>query len=135
MWCLLYSQMESSKIPFPICRHVKGIVLVALADGTLAIFHRGVGESLWIYNMCADLLLCKSIFKQIDLFYFKEIFHRRKNKGLNWILTMYDMSKYVSAWLEAYTNHIPQWKFVYHTEQIVVMVLLNNVQWKHLFVF
>lgn len=48
---------------------------------------------------------------------------------------MYDMSKYVSAWLEAYTNHIPQWKFVYHTEQIVVMVLLNNVQWKHLFVF
>jgi len=25
-------------------RHVKGIVLVALADGTLAIFHRGVGK-------------------------------------------------------------------------------------------
>lgn len=26
-------------------RHVKGRVLVALADGTLAIFHRGIGES------------------------------------------------------------------------------------------
>lgn len=26
-------------------RHVKGRVLVALADGTLAIFHRGVGKS------------------------------------------------------------------------------------------
>lgn len=25
-------------------RHVKGRVLVALADGTLAIFHRGAGE-------------------------------------------------------------------------------------------
>lgn len=27
------------------CRHVKGRVLVALADGTLAIFHRGEGEA------------------------------------------------------------------------------------------
>lgn len=26
-------------------RHVKGRVLVALADGTLAIFHRGEGKS------------------------------------------------------------------------------------------
>lgn len=76
--------MESSKIPIPVCRHVKGIVLVALADGTLAIFHRGVGELLRIYNVCANLLLCKSIFKQIGFLCFKEIIlNRRKNKGLN----------------------------------------------------
>lgn len=30
------------------CRHVKGRVLVALADGTLAIFHRGIGKSVTV---------------------------------------------------------------------------------------
>lgn len=29
-------------------RHVKGRVLVALADGTLAIFHRGLGKTLLV---------------------------------------------------------------------------------------
>lgn len=30
-------------------RHVKGRVLVGLSDGTLAIFHRGVGEALGFF--------------------------------------------------------------------------------------
>ncbi|EDM05691.1 sperm associated antigen 9 (predicted) [Rattus norvegicus] len=38
----ILSIVGGSEILFPICRHVKGIVLVALADGTLAIFHRGL---------------------------------------------------------------------------------------------
>ncbi|EDL15911.1 sperm associated antigen 9 [Mus musculus] len=42
----ILSIVGGSEILFPICRHVKGIVLVALADGTLAIFHRGVGVNL-----------------------------------------------------------------------------------------
>lgn len=33
--------------PPSLSRHVKGRVLVALADGTLAIFHRGEGEAWW----------------------------------------------------------------------------------------
>ena len=93
-----YSWIKSPKIPFPVCRHVKGIVLVALADGTLAIFHRGVGELLWICNTCTNLLLCKSILKHIGFLCFKEmILNRRKNKSLNWILTVYAISDYVSA--------------------------------------
>lgn len=33
----------------PTCRHVKGRVLVALADGTLAIFHRS--EGIWSFGV------------------------------------------------------------------------------------
>lgn len=41
--------------------HVKGRVLVALADGTLAIFHRGLGKTLYISqcNPFCFLQLCK----------------------------------------------------------------------------
>lgn len=41
-WAEQCNRVFSCASFFP--RHVKGIVLVALADGTLAIFHRGVGK-------------------------------------------------------------------------------------------
>lgn len=41
---------SSSSSPSSTRRHVKGRVLVALADGTLAIFHRSEGEILPIFR-------------------------------------------------------------------------------------
>jgi hypothetical protein len=71
LFCVLSGGSET---PFPVCRHVKGIVLVALADGTLAIFHRGVGEWLGIYNTYPKFLLC--IFKQIGFYVLKKWYLR-----------------------------------------------------------
>lgn len=39
------SLAQATRSPPSHSRHVKGRVLVALADGTLAIFHRGEGET------------------------------------------------------------------------------------------
>lgn len=44
--------------------HVKGRVLVALADGTLAIFHRGLGKTQYI-SQCNPLCFLAVVQKKV----------------------------------------------------------------------
>lgn len=49
---------------FGYCRHVKGRVLVGLSDGTLVIFHRGVGKNPAAFNLSGVKILysCNCVF-------------------------------------------------------------------------
>lgn len=58
--CTAWSKPGS---PHSCFRHVKGRVLVALADGTLAIFHRGEGGA-WQHGVCGWQLMALAVFSQ-----------------------------------------------------------------------